>query len=137
MQHHKASSKTDNPSVTIPVAREELEVSKNVVETGIVRVKKVVREHEELIEQPLLHTAVKVERVTINRVIEQPVTAHYEGDVLVIPVLEEVLVVQKQLVLKEELRISKSTVETQSSQRVTLRNEEVFVEREKDFKNGS
>ena len=51
-----------------------------------------------------------------------------EEDTLIIPVLEEVLVVEKRLLLKEEVRITKRE-ETHTPQRVTLRREEAAVER--------
>ena len=52
-----------------------------------------------------------------------------EEDTLVIPLLEEVLVVEKRLLLKEEVRITKRRMETHRPQRVTLRREEAVVER--------
>ena len=117
-------------AITIPVAREEIELRKKIVETGTVRIRKVVREHEELIEQPLLREEVDVKRVSINRVVDGPLASRYEGDVLIVPVLEEMLLMQKQWVLKEELHISRHVVETSTSQRVVLRSEEAIVERE-------
>jgi uncharacterized protein (TIGR02271 family) len=76
-----------------------------------------------------LHDEVVVERVPINRVVEGPVSVRSEEDTLVIPLLEEVLVVEKRLLLKEEIRITKQRVETHAPQRVTLRREEAVVER--------
>ena len=70
-----------------------------------------------------------IERVPINRLVEGPVSAHSDGDTLVIPVLEEVLVIEKRLLLKEEVRITKRRVETHRPQRVTVRREEVALER--------
>jgi len=48
---------------------------------------------------------------------------------MIVPILEEVVVVEKRLMLKEELHISKQRIETHKPQRVTLRSEEVNVER--------
>jgi stress response protein YsnF len=52
-----------------------------------------------------------------------------EGNTLIIPLLEEVLVVEKRLLLKEELHLTKQRVETHQPQRVTLRREEAAIER--------
>jgi uncharacterized protein (TIGR02271 family) len=71
---------------------------------------------------------VVIERVPINRVVEAPIVARSEEDTLIIPLLEEVLVVEKRLLLKEELRITKKRIETHLPQRVTLRREEAIVE---------
>ena len=50
------------------------------------------------------------------------------GSVL-IPLFEEVLVVEKRLLLKEEVHVTQRLVETHAPQRVTRRREEVVVER--------
>jgi uncharacterized protein (TIGR02271 family) len=124
------AAKVEATSQTIPLVREELDVSKRIVETGLVRIRKIVREHEEVIEQPLLREEVEITRLSIDRVIEHPVAARYEGEVLIVPVQEERLLIQKQWILKEELHISKRLVEAASRQRVVLRSEEAIVERE-------
>ncbi|HSF32489.1 MAG TPA: YsnF/AvaK domain-containing protein [Candidatus Tectomicrobia bacterium] len=119
---------SDSPLV-LPVIQEALEVHTTPVETGRVRIRKVVHEREELVDPPLLHDEVVVERVPINRVIEGPISVRSEEDTLVIPLLEEVLVIEKRLLLKEEVRITKRRMETHRPQRVTLRREEAVVER--------
>jgi len=48
---------------------------------------------------------------------------------LIVSIMEEVLVIEKRLVLKEELYIRKRRVETHRPQQVILRSEEVCVER--------
>ncbi|MCA1628121.1 MAG: YsnF/AvaK domain-containing protein, partial [Acidobacteria bacterium] len=62
----------------------------------------VVREREEIVDELLLKEAVEVERVIINREVDAPVPVRYEGETMIVPVLEEMLVVEKRLVLKEE-----------------------------------
>lgn len=114
-----------------PVMEEELQVDKQLVDTGRgVRLHKTVSEHVERIEQRLMHDELVVEHVPLGRVVsgEAPQT-RYEGDTLVVPVLEEVLVVQKQLVLKEEVRITRQQRPIDASQEVRLRSEQVRVER--------
>jgi uncharacterized protein (TIGR02271 family) len=118
-----------NDDAVLRVAKEELAVGKRTVEVGRVRVNKKVRNREELVEQPLEHDKVEIDRVPINRVLKGPVKPRYEGDVLVIPVVEEVAVVTKQLMLKEELRIRKRAVRTVHKERVALKAEEVNIER--------
>jgi uncharacterized protein (TIGR02271 family) len=125
-----------DPVQRIPVAREELEVEKRQVETGRVHVRKVVHEHDELVDESLLRDEIEVERVAVNRVVDEPAEIRREGDVLVIPVLEEVLVVQRQLVLKEELRVRRHAVDAPHRQRVVLRSEEVIVEHSKSGTKG-
>jgi uncharacterized protein (TIGR02271 family) len=115
--------------IVVPVLEEELDVQRRKLETGRVRVSKLVREREELVDEPLLQESVDVERVAINKVIDQPVPVRTEGDTIIVPVLEEVLVVEKRLMLKEELRITRRRTTVSQPQTVTLRSEEVSVER--------
>jgi uncharacterized protein (TIGR02271 family) len=114
----------------VPLAREEIEVQKRTVERGRLRVRKTVHNREELVEQPLQHDEITVERIAVNREIDAPLQPRYERDALVIPVIEEVLVTRKQLVLKEEIFIRRRCVESMHQERVTLRSEDVEVERQ-------
>lgn len=119
-----------NGDVVVPVIAEEIEVTARKVETGRVRITKEVHEREVLVEEPVARELVHVERVTLNQVVtERPVTRQ-EGDALIVPIVEEILVVEKRLVLKEELRITRTRVVGPTpAQHVTLRNEEVRVDR--------
>jgi uncharacterized protein (TIGR02271 family) len=86
------------------------------------------REIEQIVDVPLVQERVEVERVPINRTIDGPVAVRYDGDTIIVPVIEEVLIVQKQLRLVEEVHIRKVRVETHDPQRVMLRKDEVTVE---------
>lgn len=112
----------------IPVMQETLEVEKRQVETGGVRITKIVREHEEIIDEPLLRETVDVQRVAINQFIEAPVAVRFENDTMIMPVLEEVLVVEKRLLLKEELHIHRHQTTIHQPQTVVRRSEEVQME---------
>ncbi|HEX8500747.1 MAG TPA: YsnF/AvaK domain-containing protein [Pyrinomonadaceae bacterium] len=118
------------PVAVVPVVEEELRVGKRVVETGRVRVTKRVSEREELVDEPLVREEYEVERVPVNVYVDEPVGPRQEGETLVVPVLEEVLVVEKRLLVREELRITRRQTEGREQRRVTLRSEEVSVERE-------
>jgi len=115
--------------VVISALAETLQVQKQTIETGRVIISKQVQERAELVDLPLLQETVEVERIAINRVVNEPVAIRYENDTMIISVLEEVLVVEKRLMLKEELHVKKRRSEVHSPQTVTLRSEEVLVER--------
>ena len=115
--------------VVVPVIAETASVQKRTVETGRVRVTKSVSEREELIDEPLLRQDVEVSRTTVGRTFPEAPAVRYEGETIIVPVIEEVLVVEKRYLLKEEIRISRRETETHQPQRVTLRNEDVAVER--------
>lgn len=113
----------------VPVVAEPLDVSQRRVETGGVRVRKIVHEREEIIDEPLIREEVHVKRVPVNRVVEGPIPVRHVGNTMIISLLEEVLVVEKRLMLKEELHITRDEVETYKPQRVRLRTEEAAIER--------
>ncbi|MDB5294431.1 MAG: hypothetical protein JWO31_414 [Phycisphaerales bacterium] len=121
---------TARQTTTVTLVEERLRVDKQEVETGTVRVRKVVRERQEAVDVPLGRERVEVERVPLNRTVEAAPPVRQEGDVTIIPVVEEVLVVEKRLVLREEVRITRRRDETREPQTVTLRREEVEVTRE-------
>jgi uncharacterized protein (TIGR02271 family) len=118
----------DEPMV-VPVLVEELDVQKRPVETGKVRITKVVHERETTVDEPLWHDHVAITRVPIQRVVEGPVPVREENGTTIISVVEEVLVVEKRWMLREEIHIRQQRIETHQPQRITLRSEEVQVER--------
>ena len=116
--------------VVIPVVVEEAVIQVQEVERGSVRVQKHVEQVEETIDLPVTTESVTVERVPINAWVEGDAPQMREEDgVIVIPVLEEVLVVEKRLLLREEVRLTRRTATSTSQQTVTLRRETVDVER--------
>lgn len=113
----------------VPVIAEELDVQKRRVETGRVRIAKRVQERQEVIDEALLHEEVEVERVPLNRVVDGPLPVRYEGETVIVPLVEEVLVVEKRLLLKEEIRVTRRQVVENERHSVTLRSEEARIER--------
>jgi uncharacterized protein (TIGR02271 family) len=118
----------DEPMV-VPVLVEELDVQKRLVETGKVRITKVVHKREAVVDEPLFHDKIAITRVPIQRVVDGPVPVREENGTTIISVVEEVLVVEKRLMLREEIHIRKQHIETHQPQRITLHSEEVQVER--------
>jgi len=121
---------------TIPLMEEALRVRKRVTETGRVRVSVETEMEERVLRETLRGQRAEVERVTINRELEPgetaPVERREEDGTLVLPVLEEVLVVERRLVLREEIRIR--TVATQEMYEATipLRRQRAAVETSHD-----
>jgi len=120
----------DARGLVIPVVEERLEVSRERVETGRVRISKSVEAREVVVDDPLKRESVRIEHVPINQVVTGAVPqVREEGDVTVIPILEERVVTRTELVLVEEVRIHRDHSEYNDPQRVTLRKEVVSVER--------
>ena len=116
-------------TVVIPIAQEELHVEKVPTATNKVVVHKTVREHEQVVDVPLLQESVELRRVPADRLLDAPLSVRQEGDVTIVPLMEEVLVVEKKLRLREEVHIIRHRSETHQPQTVRLRREEVQVER--------
>ena len=58
-----------------------------------------------------------------------PAASRYEGDVMIIPVLKEVAVIEKRIMLVEEIHVSKKQTEKTETREVTLRKEEIKITR--------
>lgn len=115
--------------VVIPVIEERIRVEKKLVESGRVRISKKLQVEEETVDIPVLQEEVVVERVPVHQFVETAPQIRYEGDTMIVPVVREVVVVEKRIELIEELHITKRTTQTQVSQQIDLRKEEVIVER--------
>ncbi|MGI9034882.1 MAG: YsnF/AvaK domain-containing protein [Pyrinomonadaceae bacterium] len=115
--------------IVIPVLAEQLKIARQKVLTGGVRVHKTVEQRTETVNEPVLQEQVNVERVTVNQYVESPPPVRYEGETMIVPVLEEVLVVEKRLVLREEIRITKTRAAVNQSQDIVLRREQVTLEK--------
>lgn len=120
----------DARGLVIPVVEEQLEVSRERVETGRVRISKTIESRDVVVDDPLHREKVRVEHVPINQVVTGDVPQiREEGDTTVIPILEERVVTRTELVLVEEVRIHRDRSEYHDPQTVTLRKEVVAVER--------
>ena len=116
--------------VVVPVIVEELEVRTRTVESGgAVRLRKLVHEDTVTVDEPLSTETYEVERVAVGRPVEGAVPVRHEGDTMIVPVLEERLVTRRQLVLVEEIRLTRRTHTYREPRTVTLRREEVVAER--------
>ena len=124
-----ASTVQDQPDQTIELVDEQLHIDKRVVELGRARVDIEVQTREELVELLLHEEEVRVDRTLIGQPVEAVPPIREEDGVLVVPVIEERLVTRVQLVLKEELRISKRVTEELVRTVVPLRSEHATVRR--------
>lgn len=121
----------DDTVRTLPIIEETAKVEKRRVDKGGYRITKRVESRQETVDELLRDRHVVVERRPIGLTLdthEMP-EQRYEGDVLVIPVVKEVLVTEKRLVLIEEVRITHIHGTHRNPQQVTLRTEQISVER--------
>lgn len=119
-----------SPEVIVPVIEELVTVNKKVVETARVTLSKKVNESTESFEIPLKQEEIVIKRVPKNEWVDaMPPATRQEGEVMIIPVLKEVAVIEKRMMLVEEIHISKLETEKTETQEVLVRKEEVDVRR--------
>lgn len=114
----------------IPLMEEQLEVGKRVVSTGTVRLRKHTEERTETIEVPLTSVQWQVEHVPMNQVVPEAPPIRQEGETTVYPVVEERVTILRELVLLEEVRVTRSVATRSEVSSHVLRREHIAEERD-------
>lgn len=126
------TTQTENITV-IPVTQEFITVSKEVVETGKVHIRKTVTEEEATINLPLIQEGYQIERRPGSKeLLSQHPPIRREGENMIIPVVREVLIVEKRYEVLEEVHVIKTKTEVPHLQQVTLLKESVDIKRTTD-----
>lgn len=112
----------------LEVVEERVRVEKRLVETDRARIHISVEEHDEPVEALLMRQDLVIDRKPMGTRIDAVPPVRRDGDTIVVPVVEEVLVVEKRLVLKEELHIRIDVTKQKETQTVRLRREHVDIE---------
>ena len=120
---------TQQEVAAIPLVEERVSVGKRQVESGRLRVSISVDEREELVPVTLAHDEVEVERIPKNLPLSQIPSVRLEGNTTIIPVVEEVVVVEKRLVLVEEIHVRRKGGSSTTEVPVLLRSEQATIER--------
>lgn len=117
--------------LTLPVIEESLHVEKRAVVGGGYRLRKRVDTQVATVDELLRNYKVEIERIPVNAPLgsDDIPEPRYEGDTLVIPVIEEVIVTEKRLVLTEEIRITRVHGTHRKPQQVELRKEQIDIEK--------
>lgn len=117
-------------AVRVPLAEERVRVERRVRAGRLVRLRQRVEERSERVPLEHLRQDINVERQNIGEVVGEAKAPYYEGDVLVIPLYDERVVLQRQLVLRELVRVETKRSVRQDESVVTLRRTVVDVEEE-------
>lgn len=128
-QENLQQSELENSGkIIVPLIEEQVTVSKKVVETAHVTVSKKINESAESFQIPLQQEEIVIKRVPKNELVDtMPAASRYEGDIMIIPVLKEVAVIEKKMMLVEEIHVSKLKTERTETQQITVRKEEINV----------
>ena len=106
-----------------------LSVAKETREIGRVRISTHTYEREAQIDEDLARERVEIETIPMGVRIDAMPEVRQEGNTTVIPVVEEILVVERQLRLKEEVRVKRVRTTERHREQVMLRHQEAVVTR--------
>ena len=121
--------RTETEAGGILLLEEGLSVTKRRVVAGKIRVSTRTVTHDEVAETTLARDVLDVRRVPIERFVDVAPRVRTEGDTTIVPIIEERLVMVKQLYLKEELHIRHSVERRTFQETVPLRSQSAVVER--------
>ena len=107
---------------------EDLAVSKRQV-VRTVEVRRETHSRNVMVEEALTTTGVVVEHVPMGHFVDAVPPVREEGDVTILPVVEEIVVVERRLRLVEEVRIRRVQTTNTHTETVTLREQRVVVTR--------
>lgn len=113
----------------IPIIEEDAWVSKRPVTTERVTLRTLTDEEQVIVRDELRHERVDITRVPMGQEVAEAPLTRVEGDVTIVPVLEERLVVEKRLFLVEELHLRRTVSLDPVEVPTTLRRTRVEVER--------
>lgn len=117
---------------TVELLEEVLRVAKRQVETGRVQVSLLTDTEQREIRETLKTRRVEIERVTVDRQLqpgEAMPQSRTEGDILIVPIVEELLVVEKRLVVTEEVRIRIVHDHEEVTHTVPVRRQRAVIQR--------
>lgn len=114
---------------TFQEIQERLSISRVLHEVDRARISVRTGTTQETITEPAWREAVEVRRVPVNEVVDHVEEVRHDGNETVVPVYEEIVVVERRLVLRERLHLTLHREETNVPQQVVLRHQFVEVER--------
>jgi hypothetical protein len=112
---------------SLVLAEEELTVEKRERVRGSTFIRVTPHTDQRAVAVPLNEEHAEVRRVRVERFVDQAPPIRTEGDVVVVPVMEEVLVVEKRLMLREEIHITRKVATRIEEQVVPVRSERAEV----------
>ena len=128
--NHTEQQMDREQNLVIPLVEECVSATKREVETGRVRVRTRVEERQEIVRADLARESVDIQRVPMNVEVSAMPAVRQDGDITVVPVVEEVLVVEKKLMLVEEVHLRRTRSIEEHTQPVTLASQRAEIERE-------
>ncbi|MFL6734907.1 MAG: DUF2382 domain-containing protein, partial [Sphingomicrobium sp.] len=104
------SERPSEDVTAVPLMEERLSIAKELVECERVRVRVTVEERHETITEQLLRDDLEIERIPQNIRLTEAPSVRFEGDTTIVPIVKEVVVVEKALMLVEEVHIRRRSI---------------------------
>lgn len=119
----------DGETHILALHAEQIVVSRHKIEDSVVRVTTVTQRRDEAIAEELIHERIDVERVPIGRYVDAVPPVREDGDLTIMSVVEEVVVVERRLLLREEIHIRRKRTTEMHTEIVSLRKQEAVITR--------
>ncbi len=114
----------------IPIVAEEAYVIKRTAHAERVTVRTLPEEEQIVLRDHVSREHLDVTRVPIDREVAEPPQIRTEGDLTIVPVLEERVVLEKRLFLVEELHVRRTTHSEPVEIPTTVRRTRVEIKHE-------
>ena len=114
---------------SLPLISEEISVSRREIEHATISVNTITRTREEIVDEKLTHEHIEIVRIPIGRQTDGVPPIREEGDVTILSIVEEVVVVERRLVLKEEIHLRRVRSSSRHLESVLLREQDAIVTR--------
>lgn len=109
--------------LVLRLAAEDVVIGRRRVRGRTVRVVTGTREQEHVVAESLTHERVEVTHVPADRFVDDVPPPRIEGDTTILSVVEEVVVLERRLLLKEEIRIRRVRVTETHRETIVLREQ--------------
>ncbi len=124
------SIRTMSGETTLRLHAEDALVVRQTREVGSVSVSIATNVRDHAIDEVLTSTDVAVRRIPVGRIVDRMPESRQDGDTLIVPVVEEVVVVR--FLIREEIHVTRTTSTRRHQDVVSLRAEEATVVRTGD-----
>ena len=116
----------------IPLIAEQMQVGKQSVTTGKVRLHRDVESFTDSVSLPLTRTSWEIDRSPVGQLVAEKPEPRQEGDFMIFPLVEERLVAKREYFLIEEVRVRQVATTTERTATLELKRDVLTVERDEE-----
>jgi stress response protein YsnF len=124
-----SASNSEADGLTAVLHAEKIAVSRQQSDGDTYRVSTVTRERKQPVDEELHHQRVEIRRVLVNQPVSAMPPVREEGDTTIMSVVEEVVVIERRLILKEEIHLRRLHVTEHHQETIIVREQEAMITR--------